>query len=113
MKGKIMSGGSFNYLCFKECLEEITKLSALEDLQRMVDELAKLGYAKDVALETQDLLLDLRAFDVRVTQRLKRLQPVWRGLEWWDSGDTREDSFKETLAIYRKENCNKADTLGS
>lgn len=95
-----MSGGSFDYLCFKDADE---LLEHLDTIQEMADELAKLGYANDAAKETQTLLLNYRAFLNRSQTALERLQPVWKAMEWWHSSDWGEDRLKETLAEYRGE----------
>jgi hypothetical protein len=48
-----------------------------------------------------DLLLTLRQFNNRLDAMMDRLRPVWHAVEWWDSADWSEDSFKEELAKYR------------
>lgn len=95
-----MSGGSYNYLCYKDGFE----LGDHEgDLQAMADRLAGLGYAKDAAKETQELLLELRQYQNRIQTRIDRLKGVWHGVEWWDSCDSGEDGVKAELAKYRGE----------
>lgn len=93
-----MSGGSFNYLCYAE-LPDL--LNRDWDIQSMADELAKLGYAKDAAKETMDLLLDLRSAVNRLETRKEHISDVWKALEWWHSGDWSEESFKEELEKWR------------
>ena len=95
-----MSGGSFDYLCYKES-EDL--LQSDHQLQSMADELARLGYAEDAARETQDLLLTIRTMRNRVQTSIDRLSDVWRAIEWWRSGDWGEDQIKEVLARYRGE----------
>lgn len=94
-----MSGGSFNYLCYKSADE---LFAAEADLQHMADELAQIGYAPDAAAETQELLLDLRAFYNRATTRMRRLNNVWRAVEWWRSCDYSEEQVAEAVQQYQQ-----------
>ena len=96
-----MSGGSFDYLCFKEAGDLLGNDDA--NLQEMADALAELGYARDAAKETQTLLLEIRAIRNRLQATLDRLSPVWKGMEWWRSCDINEDDFIEVLSEYRGE----------
>lgn len=96
-----MSGGSFNYLCHTWDLPDlITKQSDLEDMSKA---LAALGYAKDAARETEELLVILRQWEVQAGVRLDRLRDVWKAMEWWRSCDWGEDDLREALAEYRGE----------
>ena len=94
-----MSGGSYNYLYGNSVGslldEEVT-------IQAMADRLAGLGYADDAAKETQDLLLSIRQFKNRIGTMSERLSGVWQTIEWWDSGDSGEETFKKALMEYRK-----------
>lgn len=101
-----MSGGSYEYLCFKDSRDI---LDAEEQLQQMADRLAKLGYASDAAKETEDTLLLIRQFRNRLDARIERLSGVWKGIEWWDSGDRGEEEFKRDLAEYRGEDSDAPD----
>jgi len=95
-----MSGGSFDYLYCKEAGDLLQDEGTLKE---MADELARLGYAADAALETQALLLEIRAARNRIASSIDRLSPVWRGLEWWKSCDTDEGGFEKALSTYRGE----------
>lgn len=94
-----MSGGSYNYLCHTWDLDDL--VSKRHDLREMADRLSRLGYAPDVAAETLNLIADLNAISVRVEVALKRLTPVWKAVEWWDSCDWSEDQVHAALATYR------------
>ncbi len=94
-----MSGGSYDYLCHKDAAE---MLAMEEQLQRMADRLAGLGYASDAAKETQGLLLEIRQAKNRIETRADRLNGIWRAIEWWDSHDSSEDDVKQALEEYRK-----------
>lgn len=104
-----MSGGSYGYLCWKSGLEEIVAVQ--HQLRSMGDRLAGLGYAKDAALETEELLVMLRQWEVQVQVRAQRLEHVWKAIEWWDSCDWGEERVKAALAAYRGEPCQHADTF--
>lgn len=97
-----MSGGSYNYLCYKSD-EELFGYGVDETLDQMVNDLAQLGYADDVAREATELLMTIRAARLRVNVIHERLSPVFRAREWWMSGDRSEEEFKKTLEEYRKE----------
>ena len=95
-----MSGGSYDYLCYKDASD---LFDYENQIRSMSDRLAELGYAEDAAKETEELILILRQFQNRVNARLERLQPVWRAVEWWDSGDSSEVGVKRALSEYRGE----------
>lgn len=95
-----MSGGSYNYLCLKDA-DQIRERE--EELQWMADRLSELGYAQDAAQETMEVLLTIRAFETRMQARIDRLRGIWRAVEWWDSGDSGEDSLEHELKVYRGE----------
>lgn len=101
-----MSGGSHNYICHCEAQELIGRE---EDLREMSDDLAALGYCKDAAAETEEILILVRQFENRINTRLERLSPVWRALEWWHSGDIGEDSFKEAIEKFREHDVRKGE----
>ncbi|OQB32244.1 MAG: hypothetical protein BWY07_02003 [Candidatus Hydrogenedentes bacterium ADurb.Bin170] len=96
-----MSGGSFNYLCYKD---ETDLFASEKELEHMADALAKVGYADDAAKETLWLLLHIRQQRIRINVVISRLSGVWHDMEWWQDGDIGEDRFKKTLAEYRREN---------
>jgi hypothetical protein len=96
-----MSGGSFDYLGTVFDLGGLLEKS--HQLEPMRDRLAGLGYAKDAAMETEELIRTLRQFHVRIEVALQRLQPVWHAVEWWDSCDWSEASVKKALEDYRAE----------
>jgi hypothetical protein len=96
-----VSGGSFNYLCNAFDLDDLCQKEA--DLEDMARRLAGLGWAADAARETEELLVMLRQWKTLADVRLKRLSPVWKAVEWWDSCDWSEGRVRETLAEYRGE----------
>lgn len=93
-----MSGGSYNYLCYKE-YNEIS--NHIQDIGKMRDRLIELGF-KDVAQETESILLMINSFEVRVNARLERLQDIWKAVEWMDSGDSGIEYVNEEVLLYRE-----------
>lgn len=93
-----MSGGSYDYLCFKEADELFNSESSIKE---MFDALAGLGYAEDAARATMDLLLEVRRSRVCLQAMKDKLEPVWKAIEWWHSCDTSEDDLKRSLDEYR------------
>jgi len=73
-----MSGGSYNYLCWKE-FNEISNNT--QDVDKMRDRLIELGF-KDVAQETESVILMINSFEIRLNARLERLRDVWHSVEW-------------------------------
>jgi len=93
-----MSGGSFNYLCFANDVEEL--LAKRSDLEQMAAQLTSFGY-KDAALETESILAYLEHVERQVQARLVRLQDVWKAVEWKCSGDYSLDQVEEAIKKYR------------
>jgi hypothetical protein len=95
-----MSGGSYNYLCGKD---QGSIIDYQDELEKMSNRLAGLGYAVDAAKETEELILIIRQFLNRAGARIDRLSAVWKAVEWWDSCDWGEEELKEALTRYREE----------
>lgn len=95
-----MSGGSHNYLYSTDVSEVFARLGDIDGMARRMD---VLGYAGDAASETRELLRIAEQFQLRIHAYLSRLGPVWKAVEWWDSGDSSEEEVKDALADYRKE----------
>jgi hypothetical protein len=93
-----MSGGSYNYMCFKDGSE----LFGFEsELQGMADRLAALGYATDAAKATYKALETIRKYKAYLDVVAEELHGVWHAVEWWDSGDSGEMSLASELMRYR------------
>ena len=92
-----MSGGSYNYLCHKDANDIHERR---QELNEMRDRLIELGHL-DAAKETESVLLMLDAFYVRLQSRIDRLNPVWKAVEWCDSGDWGKEDITEAVEKYR------------
>jgi hypothetical protein len=93
-----MSGGSHNYLYCKDSDEILNHIS---DIEGMRDRLTEEGYL-DAAKETEEVILVINSFNVRMQARLNRLSQVWRAVEWCDSGDSDPNHIKEEVEKYRE-----------
>lgn len=99
-----MSGGSYDYLCYADAANLFGRVY---DLTRMAERLAGLPYAVDAATDTYDLLAILRTQEIRIEAAIRRLSPVWRAVEWWDSCDYGEDQVQKAIAKYRGPRCRR------
>lgn len=93
-----MSGGSFNYLCYKESLSELS--GHICDLEDMRECLIKHGYC-DIAKDTQRLIEYIKSAEVRVETLAEMLSDVFRAVEWYESGDIGIDSLMREVEKYR------------
>lgn len=93
-----MSGGSYNYLCYKEHYDIH---EGKEELKKMRDRLVELGFT-DAAGETESVLLMLQSFELRLQTRIDRLRDVWYSVEWMDSGDSGIEQVKDEVEKYRE-----------
>jgi len=94
-----MSGGSYDYICFSE-LRDL--LWSDEIISRMANRLEELGY-KEFAKETTSYLNFLKSVRTKSEARLKRLSPIWKTIEWLDSGDYGLDTARTILNDISKE----------
>lgn len=89
-----MSGGSYNYLCFKSA--EDAGL-ALSDMKKMADRLNELGY-KEEAIKTLEIIDSY----TRIDSAIQYLEHVWKAVEWMDSGDWGADQVKAAIDKLKK-----------
>lgn len=104
-----MSGGSWNYLFCKD-IDELMNGSSTELLQDMVDRLNSAGF-KDVAKDTQRLVEYIKSASIRIETLFETLSPVFKAVEWFDSGDWGEETLNNEILKYRNarlDNYNKA-----
>lgn len=97
-----MSGGSWNYLYCKE-IDELMNYSSVETLQDMVDRLNSTGF-EDVAQDTQRLVEYIKSARIRIETLFETLSPVFKAVEWFDSGDWGEETLNNEVLKYRKAN---------
>ncbi len=97
-----MSGGAYDYLCHKDA-DESMDWSVTQNMRRMADRLAGLGYAEDAARETEELICIIEQARIRIQTRMNRLNRVWGAVEWWDSYDSSEAAVHDALAKYRSD----------
>jgi len=94
-----MSGGSYNYLCHAE---PDTILNKREDLQSMAERLNELGSPVTAAVDTYSVLLLITQFEAQVKDMIDKLEPVWRAVEWCDSGDMGKDDMEKAILEYSR-----------
>ena len=94
-----MSGGSWNYLFCKD-IDELMNGSSTELLQDMVDRLNSAGF-KDVAKDTQRLVEYIKSASIRIETLFETLSPVFKAVEWFDSGDWGKDRVDKAIEEYR------------
>ena len=89
-----MSGGSYDYLCFKA--DDLSGHRGT--VEAMAQRLEGLPYASAAAADTRRILTLLD--DAQALA--ERLADAWHAIEWWDSGDSSEQGAREALAAYRE-----------
>lgn len=92
-----MSGGSFDYLCFKDCTE-IGQHK--ETLKMMADRLSELGYTDKYAY-TILILEKIKRHEQELQSLLDIMSEVWRSVEWFDSGDYGKDQLDEIIKNHK------------
>ena len=96
-----MSGGSWNYLFCKD-IDELMNGSSTELLQDMVDRLNSAGF-KDAAKDTQRLVEYIKSASIRIETLFETLSPVFKAVEWFDSGDWGEETLNNEILKYRND----------
>ncbi len=86
-----MSGSSYEYLCFKDLGDMLGDYQVMEQMERMQKRLAGLPYGKQAAEKTQRIMDRVAELDAALTEEIDAMKDVWHAVEWWDSGDWRED----------------------
>lgn len=93
-----MSGGSFNYLCFKDGLELVHHT---DELDRMAAFLRRwCPEAEQAAMDTTEIADWVIAQAKAIEARVAEFQDLWHEVEWWQSGDCGEDRAREALARF-------------
>ena len=74
--------------------------SSTELLQDMVDRLNSAGF-KDVAKDTQRLVEYIKSANIRIETLFETLSPVFKAVEWFDSGEWGEETLNNEILKYR------------
>lgn len=93
-RGVAVSGGSFDYLCHA-FVEDLLRGDRDDQLDRMQAALADVPWGAEAAAATAELIAEIDVARARVAARFDRLKDVWKGVEWWRSGDWGEDQARE------------------
>lgn len=94
-----MSGGGYNYLCYKEA-EEFLNRCNIDSLEEMSTQLLNLGY-EDVSRDFQRLIEYCKTAYNRIDVLKDQLQDVMHAVEWYESGDYGLDNLKKSIEKYR------------
>src|SRR6185437_8090264 len=94
-----MSGGSHNYLCFKEDAD-LFEHGSLNDMENMASRLIELGF-EDAAKETLNLKYTIQQSLIRSQVMKDRLGEVWKSVEWFDSADSGIEVVQKAIHNYR------------
>ena len=102
---------------FCKDIDQLMNGSSTELLQDMVDRLNSAGF-KDVAKDTQRLVEYIKSASIRIETLFETLSPVFKAVEWFDSGDWGEETLNNEILKYRNarlDSYNKAvdDTIKS
>lgn len=95
-----MSGGSFDYVCFK--VEDSEVFSALTDLRRVEDYLRAIN-KQDAADEVLIYIREVETHQRRLAVIGKRIAPLLKATEWEASGDSDKDgidyAYRELMGL--------------
>jgi len=100
-----MSGGAYNYLCYKEADgdSDLSIWLHTDEVKRMAHRLMEIADAEDAVSETEELLLIMHQAMMRVRVRIARLHDVWHAVEWRDSMDYGDHQVQDALRRYRED----------
>lgn len=91
-----MSGGSYDYLCFAEASDVLSKQYSLRAMADRLDEVCP-----EAAAETRALFDGPRSLQAELEMRLARLKDLWHDVEWRDSADYGEEQLVVAVAKFR------------
>lgn len=100
----VLSGGSFDYLCYKD-VPELMSSSSIANLESMVQHLQEYGY-EDIARDTQRLIEYIQSASIRIEVLSENLNDVFHAVEWHESGDISRETMIERLENYRNGGAN-------
>lgn len=91
-----MSGGSYDYLCFRDEHDIFGHLGNLRDMADRLD-----GLCPEAAAETRALFDGPRSLLAELQTRIGRLDELWKAVEWRDSNDWGDDQLANAVATFR------------
>lgn len=94
-----MSGGSFDYLCYKDPESMLNNIHLVKEMYEFLYKEGK----NDAAREIEKYYLDLIMFKDMVTTRHQRLNKILHDVEWWVSGDSGEETFDKMWKKFLEE----------
>lgn len=92
-----MSGGSLNYLCYKEPEDLFHCIGEMEEAEQVLIGQGALDVAKDV----RRLIEYVKSAEVRISVLAGNLRDVFHAVEWMLSGDSGEATLKKHIEQYR------------
>lgn len=101
-----MSGGSLNYLCYKEPEELFHYISEMEEVEQVL-----IGQgAEDIAKDVRRLIEYVKSAEIRIGVLSGQLNDIFHAVEWRLSADYGDETLKKHIEQYRtgkKENNKK------
>lgn len=92
-----MSGGSLNYLCYKEPEELFHYIREMEEV-----ELVLIGQgAEDIAKDVRRLIEYVKSAEIRIGVLSAQLNDIFHAVEWRLSADYGDDTLKKHIEQYR------------
>lgn len=91
-----MSGGSYDYLYNKDFdgAESIFRYSF--SLRKMKKDAIKFGKT-EFGIELEELYSFLKKTETMICEKFKKLKPLMKAFEWWQSSDTSEEDFDKVF----------------
>ena len=94
-----MSGGSYDYLCYKDT-NELFMSSNIRTLEEMEQRYTELGFM-DIAKDFRRLIEYIKSANNRVGVLANQLNELMHDIEWYDSGDIGKNDLVESVEKYR------------
>ena len=92
-----MSGGSLNYLCYKEPEELFHYVRELEEVEA---EMLRQD-AQDIARDVRRLIEYIKSAETRICVLSEQLNDIFHAVEWYHSADYGEQTLREHIEQYR------------
>lgn len=92
-----MSGGSLDYLCFKEPEELFHCIGEMEKVEQV---LLQRG-AQDIARDVRRLIEYVKSAENRISVLSEQLNDIFHAVEWYQSADYGEGTLLKHIEKYR------------